>query len=140
MSPSSGRRAFVTIIVVAAIIRRGNQILITRRFDNVHLPGFWEFPGGKVEPGEALDAALAREIREELGVTIRIEDEYFTVEHTYPLRIVRIHFFNCSLLDGEPKPLEVADMRWVEASELGLFQFPPADEELIKRLRTSDSH
>ena len=129
----------MTITVVAAIIRRGSQILITRRFDDVHLPGYWEFPGGKVEPGESLEFALEREIREELGVTIRIEGEYFSVEHSYPWRIVRIHFFNCSLLSGEPKLLEVADMRWVEPVELGQFQFPAADEELIKRLQTSDS-
>jgi 8-oxo-dGTP diphosphatase/A/G-specific adenine glycosylase len=129
----------VTITVVAAIIRRGSQILITRRFDDVHLPGYWEFPGGKVEPGESLEFALEREIREELGVTIRIEGEYFSVEHTYPSRIVRIHFFNCSLLSGEPTALQVADMLWVKPVELGQFQFPAADEELIKRLQTSDS-
>ena len=129
----------MTIIVVAAIIRRSNQILITRRFDNVHLPGYWEFPGGKVEPSESLQAALEREIREELGVTILIENEYLTVEHTYPSRVVRIHFFNCSLLSGEPKALEVADMRWVEATELNQFQLPPADKELIKRLQADAS-
>jgi len=129
----------VTTIVVAAIIRRGNQLLITRRFDHVHLPGYWEFPGGKVEPSESLQAALEREIHEELGVTILIENEYFTVEHTYPSRVVRIHFFNCSLVRGEPQALEVADLRWVEATELNQFQFPPADEELIKRLRADVS-
>jgi 8-oxo-dGTP diphosphatase len=125
----------VIITVVAAIIRRTNKILITRRFDDVHLPGYWEFPGGKVEANESLESALEREIREELGVKIRVEDEYFTTEHTYPSRTVRLHFFNCSVLDGEPRPLEVAGMRWVEPAELYQFQFPPADEELIKRLQ-----
>jgi 8-oxo-dGTP diphosphatase len=125
----------VIITVVAAIIRRTNKILITRRFDDVHLPGYWEFPGGKVEANESLESALEREIREELAVKIRVEDEYFTTEHTYPSRTVRLHFFNCSVLDGEPRPLEVADMRWVEPGELHQFQFPPADEELIKRLQ-----
>ena len=126
----------MTITVVAAIIRRTSKILITRRFHNVHLPGYWEFPGGKVEANESLEAALEREIREELGLTIRVDDEYFRVEHTYPSRSVRLHFFNCSVLDGEAKPLQVADMRWVEAGELHQFQFPPADEELIKRLQS----
>jgi mutator protein MutT len=125
----------VTITVVAAIIRRANRILITRRFNDVHLPGCWEFPGGKVEANESLEAALAREIREELGVTIRVDDEYFAVTHTYPSRTVQLHFFNCSLLEGEPKPLDVADLCWVETAELEQFQFPPADEELIKRLQ-----
>ena len=123
------------ITVVAAIIRRTNKILITRRFDDVHLPGYWEFPGGKVEANESLESALEREIREELGVKIRVEDEFFTTEHAYPSRTVRLHFFNCSVRDGEPTPLEVADLRWVEPGELHQFQFPPADEQLIKRLQ-----
>src|SRR5207248_895342 len=85
---SSRCRSFVIISVVAAIIRRTNKILITRRFDDVHLPGYWEFPGGKVEANESLESALEREIREELAVNIRVEDEYFTTEHTYPSRTV----------------------------------------------------
>jgi mutator protein MutT len=125
----------VIVTVVAAIIRRANKILITRRLNDVHLPGYWEFPGGKVEANESLKAALDREIREELGLIIRVEDEFFTIEHTYPSRTVRLHFFNCSVLEGDPKPLQVADMRWVDADELAGFQFPPADAELIKRLQ-----
>ncbi len=127
-------RRSVIVIVVAAIIRRNSQLLITRRFDDVHLPGLWEFPGGKVEHGESLQGGLEREILEELGVKVRVEAEYFAIEHAYPGRTVQLHFFNCSIIQGEPQPLEVADMRWVEPSELGHFQFPPADEELIKRL------
>ncbi len=125
------------IDVVAAIIRRGGQILITQRFDHVHLPGLWEFPGGKVEAGESLQAALEREIMEELGVKIRVHDEFFTVEHDYPTKSVRLHFFNCSIIEGEPQLIEVADMRWVHPQDLGQFDFPPADAELIARLQRS---
>ena len=121
----------MTVDVVAAIIRDNQKILITQRFDNVHLPGLWEFPGGKVEPDESLTAALEREIREELGVTILVRDEFFSVVHDYNARSVRLHFFNCSIIDGEPHPLEVADMRWVRPEELGQFEFPPADADLI---------
>jgi len=121
----------VTVDVVAAIIRDNQKILITQRFDNVHLPGLWEFPGGKVEPDESLTAALEREIREELGVTILVGDEFFSVVHDYTPNSVRLHFFNCSIIDGEPHPLEVADMRWVRPEELGQFEFPPADADLI---------
>lgn len=124
------------IDVVAAIIRRRSEILITRRFDHVHLPGMWEFPGGKVEPGESLPMALEREILEELGVSIRVHDEFFTVDHDYPTKSVRLHFFNCSIIAGEPQPIEAADMRWVEPVNLGQFEFPPADAELIARLST----
>jgi len=127
----------VIIDVVAAIIRRGGQILITQRFDHVHLPGLWEFPGGKVEGGESLQAALEREIMEELGVKIRVHDEFFTVEHDYPTKSVRLHFFNCSIIEGEPQHIEVADMRWVHPQDLGQFDFPPADAELIARLQRS---
>lgn len=117
--------------VVAAIIRHEGKILITRRFDHVHLPGFWEFPGGKVEKNEPFHTALEREIREELGVTIQIADELFSVEHQYPTKSVRLHFFNCTIPEGEPRPLEVADLRWVYPAELKQFQFPPADDKLI---------
>jgi len=127
----------VIIDVVAAIIRRGGQILITQRFDHVHLPGLWEFPGGKVEAGESLQAALEREIMEELGVKIRVHDEFFTVEHDYPTKSVRLHFFNCSIIEGEPQLIEVADMRWVHPQDLGQFDFPPADAELTARLQRS---
>ena len=121
----------MTVDVVAAIIRDNQKILITQRFDNVHLPGRWEFPGGKVELDESLTGALEREIREELGVTILVGDEFFSVVHDYTPKSVRLHFFNCSIIDGEPHPLEVADMRWVRPEELGQFEFPPADADLI---------
>jgi mutator protein MutT len=127
----------VIIEVVAAIIRRDSQILITRRFKDVHLPGLWEFPGGKVEPNESLQAALEREILEELGVNIRIEEELFTVEYDYPAKSIRLHFFTCSIIDGDPSPIDVADLCWVSAAELVQFEFPPADAELIAKLRHS---
>ncbi|MBI2149821.1 MAG: (deoxy)nucleoside triphosphate pyrophosphohydrolase [Acidobacteria bacterium] len=122
------------VTVVAAIIRQNGRILITRRFDHVHLPGLWEFPGGKVERGEVLKVALKREILEELGVEIRVEDEFFTVEHDYPEKSVQLHFFNCTIRRGELRPIDVADMRWVEPAELVQFEFPAADAELIARI------
>jgi mutator protein MutT len=121
--------------VVAAIIRRAGKILITQRFDKAHLGGMWEFPGGKVEAGETLEVALQREIREELGLTIRVDDEYHRTDHNYPAKSIRLHFFNCTILEGEPQPLDVADLQWVEPAQLTDFQFPPADAELIAKLR-----
>ena len=130
-------RAVVTE-VVAAIIRRGSGILITQRLDDVHLARLWEFPGGKVEPGESFEAALQREIREELGIEIVVGDEFHTVEHEYPAKCVRLHFFNSVIKDGEPAAIGVADLRWVQPAELGQFEFPPADTELIGRLQSGD--
>ena len=124
------------IDVVAAVICRDNRILITQRLDNVHLARLWEFPGGKVEPGEALAVALQRELLEELGVTVRVEDELLTVDHNYPEKSVRLHFFNCSIVQGEARALHVADLRWVEPRHLNTFPFPEADAALIAKLRS----
>lgn len=123
------------IEVVAAVIRKDGKILITQRLRDVHLAGLWEFPGGKVEGGESLEAALEREIREELGVRIVVGDEFYMVEHDYPGKSVRLHFFNCEIREGQPTAVGVADMRWVVPGELLNFEFPPADAELIEKLR-----
>jgi mutator protein MutT len=125
----------VIIRVVAAIIRRGTHLLITRRPSDVHLAGLWEFPGGKVEPGESLSRALEREIREELDVTLDVGGEFFHVAHTYPELTVELHFFDCRILAGDPRPLQVAELRWVLPAELNDYHFPEADRELISRLQ-----
>jgi mutator protein MutT len=123
------------IAVVAAIIRRDEKILITQRFDKAHLGGMWEFPGGKVEAGETLEIALKREILEELGLIIQVGGEFHRTDHNYPAKSIRLHFFDCTILEGEPQLLDVADMRWVAPKQLSDFQFPPADAELIAKLR-----
>ena len=121
--------------VVAAVIRKDGKILITQRPADVHLAMLWEFPGGKVEPGESLESALRREIREELSVDIVVGDEFYSVEHEYPGNSVRLHFFNCGIAEGRPEALGVADLRWVLPAELDRFEFPPADAKLIEKLR-----
>jgi 8-oxo-dGTP diphosphatase len=120
--------------VVAAIIRNRNDVLITKRPDSVHLGGFWEFPGGKVEESELLEAALKREIREELGIEIRVHDEFRIIDHDYPSKSVRLHFYNCTIQKGEPQPIGVAELQWVKMQDLGNYRFPPADTELINCL------
>ena len=123
------------ISVVAAIIRKDGQILIAKRRGDVHLANLWEFPGGKVESGESLESALLREIQEEIGIKIRIDSEFLAIDHDYPDKPVRLHFFNCTILEGNPRPLDVADLRWVKPSDLDNYEFPPADDELISKLR-----
>jgi 8-oxo-dGTP diphosphatase len=127
------------ILVAAAVIERDSAFLLTRRPAGVHLEGCWEFPGGKCDVGEPLEACLARELREELAVTARVRDELFTVTHRYPDRAVELHFFACDLA-GEPSPQLGQDMRWVPRAELASLSFPPADEELIRILarKTAD--
>ena len=110
-------------------------MLLTRRSaHSSHLPNLWEFPGGKVEQGESLPEALRRELREELGISVHVLDEYYTTTHHYPARSVELHFFNCTIVEGEPRAIDVAEFRWVETAELLSYDFPEADLELVERL------
>ena len=122
------------IVVTAAVVRRGDHYLVTRRLRGVHLEGCWEFPGGKCEPAETLAECLTREIVEELGTELRIERELLAVTHAYPERTVELHFFACTL-ENEPQPLLGQEMRWVHRSDLALLDLPPADTELIALLQ-----
>ena len=127
----------MTIVVTAAVIERDGSFLVTRRQAGVHLEGRWEFPGGKCEPGETLIESLRRELREELAVDADVEDEVFSTTHAYADRIVELHFFRCRLR-GAPSPQLNQDMRWVGRDELDRLDFPPADAELIDRLRRGE--
>src|SRR5262245_51999877 len=121
------------IVVAAAVIEREDRFLLTRRQRGVHLEGYWEFPGGKCEPGESLADCLARELREELAVGVRIRGELFTVTHRYPDRTIELHFIECALL-GDPVPQLGQTMDWVARADLRTLEFPPADTEFIERL------
>ena len=83
------------IVVTAAVIERDGGFLVTRRQTGVHLEGYWEFPGGKCEPGETYAACLARELREELDVGVTVGEELFATTHAYPDRAVELHFLRC---------------------------------------------
>jgi len=122
------------IEVTAAIIKHEAKILITERRGGTHLEGFWEFPGGKREQGEALEECVKREIREELGVVINPYELLISVTHEYETKIVELYAFLCSLVNGSPAPLEGQKMRWVDTEELSLYQFPPPDQKIIEIL------
>ena len=121
------------LVVTAAVIERGGTYLLARRQAGVHLEGYWEFPGGKCEPGESLADCLRRELREELGTDADIGTELLAVTHEYPDRSVELHFIACTL-HGEPRPLLGQQMRWVARPDLRALKFPPADDELIDLL------
>jgi 8-oxo-dGTP diphosphatase len=123
----------ITIVVAAAVIERDDRFLVTRRQQGVHLEGYWEFPGGKCEPGESHAACLAREIREELDVLATVGDELMTTVHAYPERHVELHFLRCDIA-GPPIPQLGQEMRWVPRAELATLAFPPADAELVRLL------
>jgi 8-oxo-dGTP diphosphatase/A/G-specific adenine glycosylase len=126
------------VVVIAAVIERDGRFLITRRLKDTHLAGFWEFPGGKCEPGETHDACLVRELAEELHARVVVGDELIMVEHAYPERTVRLHFHRCRLLD-EPTPMLGQEMLWVAREELRTLDFPEADRALIDLLSPPDA-
>ncbi len=123
------------IQVAAAVIERDGRYLITQRGPWSHLAGFWEFPGGKQEPGESLDACVLREVYEELGVKVTQPIPFMVIQHEYPEKAVELHFFFCSILQGEVQSLGCTDFRWVTPEELANFTFPPADDPVVARLR-----
>jgi 8-oxo-dGTP diphosphatase len=119
--------------VVAAVIEREGRILIARRRAASHLAGLWEFPGGKRQPGESAEAALVREIREELDAAVAVGELLDTVDWTYPEKTVRLRFFRCAL-QGEARAAEGQEIAWVKPAELHDYEFPPADAGLVGRL------
>lgn len=126
----------MTVIEVAAgLIQHEGRYLITRRKAGVHLAGYWEFPGGKREAGELLEACLQRELFEELGVRIGTPVPYRLVSHEYPENIVELHFFRCAIESGEAQPLDCAELRWVLPEEFDRFQFPPVDRVILAALQ-----
>jgi 8-oxo-dGTP diphosphatase len=122
------------IRVVAAVICREGRYLITQRRPHAVLPLLWEFPGGKVEPGETDEAALAREIRERLGAEVRVGKEVRRVVHPYASYAVELHVYECALMSEELRPLKVHDFRWVPPAELDEYRFPGADQQTVDQL------
>jgi 8-oxo-dGTP diphosphatase len=122
------------LVVAGLVIGDDQRVLITqRRADQAH-PLQWEFPGGKVEPGEAPVAALVRELREELGVTVVVGQIWDVLFHAYPAFDLVMLVYGCRIVDGAPRAVEVADLAWVVAHDLARWDILPADRPLVERL------
>lgn len=121
--------------VVAALIWDGDKFLACQRPANKARGLLWEFVGGKVEPGETKEEALIRECREELDVTVAVEEVFMEVTHEYPDLTVHLTLFHAKIVEGVPKKLEHNDIRWLTAEEIDRFPFCPADEEILERLK-----
>jgi len=121
--------------VVAALIWDGNRFLACQRPAHKARGLLWEFVGGKVEPGETRQQALIRECKEELGVTISVGDIFMEVDHVYPDITVHLTLFHAAITQGEPKKLEHNDIRWITTGEIDQYEFCPADEDILERLK-----
>lgn len=132
MTADGGRPS---VEVVAAVIRGDDgRVLLARRLPGGPHGGLWEFPGGKVEPGETHRQALARELAEELGVEAAVGDEVLAVDHAYPHLSLRLTAYACTLLAGIPAPLHFQALAWVLPEDLASYPMPEADAPIARRL------
>jgi 8-oxo-dGTP diphosphatase len=122
------------IRVVGAMIEKGGRYLITQRPPTASLPLLWEFPGGKVEAGETDEAALARELEEEMGISVRVGERVIHVEHAYASYDIDFCVYRCEIRAGAVQNLRVHSHRWVRPDELDQYEFPAADEKTVARL------
>ncbi len=123
------------IEVVAALIRDGDKIFATQRGYGEY-KDFWEFPGGKIEPGETPEVALKREIKEELATEIDVNEYVGTVDYDYPDFHITLLLYLCSMVSGSLELLEHESAKWLLASELDTVSWLPADLEIIPKLKS----
>ena len=121
--------------VVAALIWDENRFLACQRPAHKARGLLWEFVGGKVELGETREQALIRECQEELAVTVAVQDVFMEVDHVYPDLTVHLTLFNASIAEGTPQKIEHNDLRWITVDEINQYEFCPADEEILRRLK-----
>lgn len=122
--------------VVAAYLRDGEKFMICQRPAHKTRGLLWEFVGGKVEPGETKEAALVRECREELGISVEVGDVFMEVEHAYPDLLVHLTLFYASIASGTPQLFEHNDLKWITPGEIDGYEFCPADVEILARIRS----
>ena len=125
----------MSVEVVAALIWRDEKFMICQRPAHKARGLLWEFVGGKIEPGETKEAALVRECREELGITLEVGEVFAEVLHEYPDITVRLTLFSARIREGVPKKLEHNDLRWITPDEIPQYPFCPADTEILEKLQ-----
>ena len=125
------------LVVAAALIDAQGRVLLAQRPSGKQLAGLWEFPGGKLEPGESPEAALIRELQEELAITTQPDDlSAFTfASHAYPAFHLMMPLYLVRRWTGEPRAVEAAGLAWVAPSDMGAYPVPPADEPLVRALQ-----
>lgn len=122
-------------VVAGALFDSAGRVLIAQRPPGRHLAGRWEFPGGKIDPGESEAQALARELAEELGVTLRRSEKLVSLEHAYPDRVVELHLHVVPEWEGSVSGLDGQALRWVPLAELGHADILEADRPFVEALQ-----
>jgi A/G-specific adenine glycosylase len=123
------------VIGVGVVFNEAGQVLIDQRLNEGLLGGLWEFPGGKQEPDEAIETTIARELREELAIEVRVGEPLIALDHAYSHKRLRFVVHLCQWLGGEPQPLASQQVRWVDPAELDSYPFPAANARIIAALR-----
>ncbi|MDC9514829.1 8-oxo-dGTP diphosphatase MutT [Pseudoalteromonas sp. Angola-30] len=121
--------------VAVGVIKKNNAIFICKRADEQHQGGLWEFPGGKVEAGESVFAALKRELSEEVGITIHSSSQLMVIEHDYGDKCVKLDIHVVSNFSGEAHGAEGQPSEWVTINELSNYEFPAANAEIIEKIQ-----
>jgi A/G-specific adenine glycosylase len=125
------------IVVGAAVVTNGkSEVLIAQRREQDMLGGLWEFPGGKQEPGESIQQCIARELEEELGITVEIGEFLVTVKHAYSHFTMEMHTYFAKIKSGTPRPIHCQDFQWLEISNLRSVPYSTADLKIIEALKT----
>ncbi|MDX1678856.1 8-oxo-dGTP diphosphatase MutT [Arsukibacterium sp.] len=125
-------------VAVGVIVRRKEQqqqVLLALRSSKQHQGGKWEFPGGKVEQGETVEAALSRELKEELAITVTAAQPFMLLNYTYPERQVKLDIWLVTGFSGTPEGVEGQPLQWVNVSELTTISFPDANLPIVERLQ-----
>jgi 8-oxo-dGTP diphosphatase len=126
----------VVVVAAGVLIDEGGRVLIARRHASAHQGGLWEFPGGKVAPAERLEDALARELNEELGITVQTSQLLTQIDHDYGDKQVRLVVFHVTQWSGEPKGCEGQPLAWVDRADLGGYDYPEANQPILATLET----
>jgi 8-oxo-dGTP diphosphatase len=126
--------------VTCGLIIRNEKVLICRRKEGKSLAGYWEFPGGKIEPGETVEECLMRELKEELGLEVEIKRHFLTVTHAYSETTIKLSSFICGCSDAEIVLTDHDAYKWVEVSELMNWRLAPADVAIAEALQNLTSN
>lgn len=124
-----------TVEVAVGVIKSGSDIFISKRHESQHQGGFWEFPGGKIEHGETVEAALSRELLEEVNISVVNSVQLQVIEHDYGDKCVRLVVHLVENYEGEPRGLESQECRWVNVLNLHEYAFPEANKSIVAKLQ-----